>query len=55
MSEDFNGRLVVTVELECFDADPQLLETNLRELLSERVDSFMSVGNYSITVEKYTS
>lgn len=55
MSENFNGRLTLTVEMECFDVDTTFIEDNLRKLITSRLGSFGDIGQFSIHVEEYTS
>lgn len=55
MAKSFSGKLSLTLDLTCEDADADLLAANLESLLEERVASFLDVTAFTVNVERFTS
>lgn len=53
--KDFTGKLIITFELDCVQADAEFIEDNVTKLVKNRVDAFLDVVEEKIIVELYSS
>ena len=54
-TESFTGKISLTLDMTCEDADVALLSANLEQLLADRVNSFLVVTDYTINVETFSA
>lgn len=55
MAQDFTGKLSISIELDCIEADADFIAANLTRLLEDRTASFLAVADSTVHVERYSA
>ena len=53
--KDFTGKLIISFELECSEADADFIQENITNLVENRIDSFLDVTDSTTHVETYSA